>query len=493
MRLAAVLAFAAVLIVGVVPSHAEKRVALVIGNSTYGKAPRLPNPANDAGAVAALFSKAGFDVVQPKTNLDLSSMRRVLRDFSDAVRDADVAVVFYAGHGIEVNGVNYLIPVDAALERDIDVEDETVSLERVSQIIAPAKRLRLIILDACRENPFAAGIKRTVASRSIERGLARVDVVTADTLVAFAAKAGSTAADGSGPNSPYTAALLQYLVTPGLDVRLALGRVRDQVLASTGGKQEPFVYGSLGGAEISLMPGSKIESGSPPGALPKDSTSAVSAAYWQARQVGTCGAYAAFAQRFPGTFEATLAEEHLKANCGHGPHANAGAALPRGSWRAFRVLENVSDGVLNMRSGPGRGHDLVAAMPAGAADLSVGECRMPDDGGNMPWCAVEWHGKTGWASTCCMAEITAGSRRIFRVLNDVSQGVLNVRNGPGAKHDFVTSMPAGAADVSVGHCRMPDDGGKTAWCEVEWHGKSGWASACCMVDVNSGAYARAGE
>jgi len=171
MRLAAVLAFAAVLIVGVVPSHAEKRVALVIGNSTYGKAPRLPNPANDAGAVAALFSKAGFDVVQPKTNLDLSSMRRVLRDFSDAVRDADVAVVFYAGHGIEVNGVNYLIPVDAALERDIDVEDETVSLERVSQIIAPAKRLRLIILDACRENPFAAGIKRTVASRSIERGL----------------------------------------------------------------------------------------------------------------------------------------------------------------------------------------------------------------------------------------------------------------------------------------------------------------------------------
>jgi uncharacterized caspase-like protein len=146
---------------------------------------------------------------------------------------------------------------DAVLQRDIDVEDETVSLDRVSQIIESAKRLHVIILDACRDNPFASGMKRTVGNRSIGRGLARVDVMTADTLIAFAAKAGSTAADGSGLNSPYTTALLQHLMTPGLDVRLALGRVRDQVLKSTGGKQEPFVYGSLGGAEIALVPGSR--------------------------------------------------------------------------------------------------------------------------------------------------------------------------------------------------------------------------------------------
>jgi formylglycine-generating enzyme required for sulfatase activity len=243
--------------IGIVPGRAEKRVALVIGNGTYSKVGQLPNPANDAGAIAALLRNAGFDVVQSQTNLDLSSMRRALRDFASAVRDADVVVIFYAGHGIEVNGVNYLIPVDAVLERDIDVEDETISLDRVNQIIEPAKRLRVVILDACRDNPFASGMKRTVGKRSIGRGLARVDVPTADTLIAFAAKAGSTAADGSGPNSPYTTALLEYLVTPGLDVRLVLGRVRDQVLASTGGKQEPFVYGSLGGAEISLVPAAK--------------------------------------------------------------------------------------------------------------------------------------------------------------------------------------------------------------------------------------------
>jgi uncharacterized caspase-like protein len=242
MRLLAALVCAAMLAcIGVVPGRAEKRVALVIGNGTYSKVAQLVNPPNDASAMAALLHEAGFDVVQTKTNLDLASLRRALRDFIDSVRDADVVVVFYAGHGIEVNGTNYLIPIDAVLERDIDVEDETVSLDRLNQYIEPAKRLRVVILDACRDNPFTSKMKRTLGNRSIGRGLGRVDVLTADTLVGFAAKAGSTASDGAGPNSPYTTALLQHLLTPGLDVRIALGRVRDQVLSSTGGKQEPFM------------------------------------------------------------------------------------------------------------------------------------------------------------------------------------------------------------------------------------------------------------
>jgi len=233
---------------------AEKRVALVIGNGSYSKVARLPNPVNDANAMAALFRRAGFDVVEIKRDLGVAAMRRTLRDFSDQVRDADIAVVFFAGHGIEINGVNHLIPIDAVLERDIDVEDETVSLERVVQLIEPAKRLRLIILDACRDNPFMPRIKRTIATRSIGRGLARVDILTPNSMIAFAAKAGSVASDGTGPNSPYTNALLKHVATPGLDIRLALGRVRDDVVQQTAGKQEPFVYGSLGGAEIALQP-----------------------------------------------------------------------------------------------------------------------------------------------------------------------------------------------------------------------------------------------
>jgi hypothetical protein len=232
---------------------ADKRVALVIGNSEYRNVAKLPNPANDAAAVAGLFKAAGFEV-DLRLDLDSNNMRRALREFSHTARDADVVVVFYAGHGIEMNGSNYLIPTDAKLEQDFDVEDETVSLDRVLATAEPAKRLRLVILDACRDNPFMRTMKRSVASRSIGRGLARIEPTTTDTLVAFAAKAGSTAVDGAGANSPFTTALLKHVTTPGLDVRLALGRVHDDVLESTRRQQEPTIYGSLGGADMSLVP-----------------------------------------------------------------------------------------------------------------------------------------------------------------------------------------------------------------------------------------------
>jgi hypothetical protein len=241
------------------PAAAQKRVALVVGNSAYTSVPTLPNPARDAEAIGRLFESSGFNVVQLHRDLALAEMRRVVRDFSDQTRDADIAVIYFAGHGIEVGGTNYLLPVDAVLKRDIDIEDETVSLDRLLQVIEPAKRLRLIILDACRDNPFAKSMARTVARRSVGRGLARVEPVTSDTLIAFAAKAGMYATDGHGANSPFTSSLLKNLVVPGLDVRLALGRVRDEVLEATNHEQEPFVYGSLGGAIISLATGSANE------------------------------------------------------------------------------------------------------------------------------------------------------------------------------------------------------------------------------------------
>lgn len=247
---------------------AEKRVALVIGNAAYSRVAPLPNAANDSAAIAELLRKAGFDSVELRDNLGIGALRRALRDFSDRVRDADIAVLFFAGHGIEVNGTNYLIPIDAALDRDIDIEDEAVSLDRAIQLMEPARRLRLVILDACRENPFLRAMRRTLATRSIGRGLAKVDVVASDTLVAFAAKAGSTASDGEGQNSPYTRALVKHLTTPGLDLRLALGRVRDEVLATTPDRQEPFVYGSLGGTEIALVPGRGDGRGNPQSATP---------------------------------------------------------------------------------------------------------------------------------------------------------------------------------------------------------------------------------
>src|SRR5256885_9288011 len=155
------LAAAAVLLVSE-PAFAEKRVALVLGNSAYQNVAPLPNPVNDGATIAATLKDAGFDVVDSRHDLPAAETRRVLRDFADRTRDADIAVVYYAGHGIEVDGSNYLIPVDAKLERDTDVYDEALSLDRVLLAIEPAKRLRLVVLDACRGNPVFKAIKRTV-------------------------------------------------------------------------------------------------------------------------------------------------------------------------------------------------------------------------------------------------------------------------------------------------------------------------------------------
>ena len=233
---------------------ADKRVALVIGMSRYQQVPRLTNPARDADAMTALFRKAGFDTVDSRRDLGISDLRRAVREFSEVSRDADIAVVYYAGHGIEVDGTNYLVPADAKLLSDFDVEDETMSLDRVLKALDSVKRLKLVILDACRDNPFARTMKRSVASRSIGRGLAQIEPAMSDTLVAYAAKAGAVASDGDGDNSPFAAALVKYITEPGLDLRLAFGRVRDEVMKSTANRQEPFVYGSLGGQTMALVP-----------------------------------------------------------------------------------------------------------------------------------------------------------------------------------------------------------------------------------------------
>ena len=181
------------------PAFAIKRIALVIGNSAYQNVTPLTNPANDAGAMAAMFKSAGFENVELRRDVKATDMRRALRDFSDKARDADMAIVYFAGHGVEIDGINYLVPVDAVLERSMDAYDEAISLERMLEVIAPTRQLRLVILDACRDNPFNKTMKRT-ASRTIERGLAKVEPVSPNTLIAYAAKAGSTAADGDDVN-----------------------------------------------------------------------------------------------------------------------------------------------------------------------------------------------------------------------------------------------------------------------------------------------------
>lgn len=290
------------------PALAEKRVALVVGNSAYQHVRPLANPANDAEAMSAMFKSAGFDVVEFRRDLTTADMRRALRDFSDEVRDADVAVVYYAGHGVEIEGTNYLVPVDAVLERDIDAYDEAISLDRVLMVVEPARQLRLIILDACRDNPFSTTMVHTMASRSVGRGLTKVEPSSPNTLIAYAARAGSTAADGDARNSPFTTALVKYLPRPGLDLRKAFGFVRDDVLKATRNRQEPFVYGSLGGEDVALVPAAP----QPPPAPPVDPYAGAREDYELALQINVIAAWDSYINKYPSGFYTDLAMAQRK-------------------------------------------------------------------------------------------------------------------------------------------------------------------------------------
>ena len=235
-------------------SLSAERFALVVGNSAYEhpSVPHLPNPRNDAADVAATLRDLGFEVFQAY-DVGRQAFQERLQEFDEAAFGAEMSVVFYAGHGMEMDKYNYLIPVDAHLASERAVRHETIPLSLVVESVAGANGLGVVILDACRDNPFVTRIRRTSTTRSIGRGLAATDVA-GGTLVHYAAKEGTTAADGEGRNSPYTQALLRYLNEPGLEVGMMFRKVRDAVVASTNGLQEPFRYGSLPAISYYLNP-----------------------------------------------------------------------------------------------------------------------------------------------------------------------------------------------------------------------------------------------
>ena len=222
----------------------------MIGNSAYTNASVLTNPKRDAALVAETLRRTGFESVTVQIDLRKDALMAALRDFAVQAQSADWAVVYYAGHGMEVGGVNYLIPVDARIAVDRDIEFEAVPLGQILNAAERAKKLRLVILDACRNNPFASKMKRTleVASRSTSQGLAAVEP-DAGTMVVYAAKDGEVALDGAGANSPFATALVKNLPTPGLEVRRLFDYVRDDVMDLTRRKQKPFSYGSISGRQ----------------------------------------------------------------------------------------------------------------------------------------------------------------------------------------------------------------------------------------------------
>jgi tetratricopeptide (TPR) repeat protein len=234
------------------PIALGRRIALVIGISAYQTVQRLPNPVNDAQGVAEALRHLGFAEVIELHDLTRASMEKALKDFGDRAASADWAVVFYAGHGMQVDGNNFLIPADAEIASVNHVDDETINLDRVLRKAAVAKKLGLVILDSCRNNPFLDRmIQGGRAPRGIGSGLASVEPSHGE-LVVFATRDGHVASDGEGEHSPFTQALLYHIDEPSVDVELLFRKVRDTVMATTKNAQEPFTYGSLPGEQLFL-------------------------------------------------------------------------------------------------------------------------------------------------------------------------------------------------------------------------------------------------
>jgi TRAP-type mannitol/chloroaromatic compound transport system substrate-binding protein len=281
-------------------ASAGKRVALVIGNADY-KIGRLANPVNDAEAVAEAFkSQLKLDKVILRKDLKRDGFGEALREMARESSAAELGVVFFAGHGIEVGGRNYLVPIDAVLAAPADIELEAIALDSVLRQLDGITKLRLVILDACRNNPFPA------AKRSGTRGLSRVEP-DGGTLIAYAAKDGTTADDGKGRHSPFTAALLKRIVTPGLDVRLVFGYISEDVKTATGHNQVPYLYGQLGGEQVHLIPASAIVSPPPVLAQP----GAAAEAWDRTKDTTSIAVLEAYIRRFGDTFYGDLAKARL--------------------------------------------------------------------------------------------------------------------------------------------------------------------------------------
>lgn len=249
LSLRAFAALAFTLAVSAMPALAEKRVALVIGNSKYVEATPLANPVNDANDIASALKSAGFEVILG-IDVDKRAFDTRVRNFGELLEGSDVAIFFYAGHGLQVGGRNYLIPTDARLANERDLDFDAVSLDLVlkQMELGRGDKTNIVFLDACRDNPFGRNLARSMGTRSasIGKGLAQVETGVG-TFISYSTQPGNVALDGKGRNSPFTAALAKHVREPGRNLTSTMIEVRKDVLASTDGKQVPWDHSALTG------------------------------------------------------------------------------------------------------------------------------------------------------------------------------------------------------------------------------------------------------
>jgi len=309
-RIAALLAFVVAIVAFSSAALAERRVALVIGNAAYKHAPALANPANDARAVAAALQRLNFEVTSG-FDLGNADLRKTIREFAGKLGGADVALFFYAGHGLQVSGENFLIPVDAAIEIEADLDFHAVRMDLISRQMDRETKIKIVMLDACRDNPFEKQLARSMSktrSAALRKGLAEINTV-GGSIIAFATDPGDVALDGDGRHSPFTSALLRHIETPGVEIGVMLRRVTRDVFEATREKQRPWTNASLTG-EFYLNPGPP--SAAPPAVNADDRQ--IEIVLWQtADKSGLLTDYEEYLRQFPSGRFANVARNRVAA------------------------------------------------------------------------------------------------------------------------------------------------------------------------------------
>jgi uncharacterized caspase-like protein len=290
------------------PAATHRRVALVVGNSTYRHTPKLENPKNDASDMSAALKQRGFHVIEG-FDLDKAAFDRKIRDFATALQGAEVGLFFYSGHGMQVSGRNYLVPVDARLTTASALDFEVVPLDLVHRTMEREARTNILFFDACRDNPLSRNLARSLGTRSAEigRGLAAVESGVG-TLISFSTQPGNVALDGAGRNSPYSGALVKQLGTSNDDLSAILIAVRVDVMRETDRKQVPWEHSALTG-RFYFNPAARA----PSAASGMQLRLSEAAEAWSAtRDTTNIAVLGAFVSRYKDTFYAELARARIE-------------------------------------------------------------------------------------------------------------------------------------------------------------------------------------
>jgi hypothetical protein len=407
-RIAALALAAALVPAAAAGAHAERRVALVIGNSDYRHAASLRNPVNDATDMADVLERMGFRVVRG-LNLDYAGMRENVRRFTEILPGADVSLFYYAGHGLQLRGRNYLAPVDAKLTSEADLDFTTIDLDLILRNMEREVRTNIVFLDACRDNPLANNLAGRMGSRSgaLGRGLARVESGVG-TLIAFATQPGNVALDGDGRNSPFTEALLHTIERPGVPLGDVMIAVRNEVLKRTNRQQVPWEHSSLTGQfyvvpppppPAAQRPATAAASG--PGMLPEPAQASLEIAFWDSiKGAKNPRLFEAYLRRYPNGVFSDLAKISIEeARLAALKPAADEAGLPISDPGLLReIRERLYE--LNFDPGPNEGpfgeqaHAAIREFQASSKLAATGLAtrglldRLREVGGLKPWGAI---------------------------------------------------------------------------------------------------------